>query len=78
MSNKIIQNNDTWKQVTKEELKKFIKSYPIKLIYDFYMDWDSWNDCRNNRKWPESMVAMAYEMYNQNIYKIREDYLNEK
>lgn len=73
-----MQNNDTWEYVTKDELKNFIKSYPIKLEYDFYMDQGSWNDFRNNRKWPESMVATAYEMYNDKIYKIRKDYINEK
>ena len=48
-----------WKRVTKQELIDFVESYPFPLEQDFYMDWYSWNDFRNGRKWPESMVAMA-------------------
>ena len=48
-----------WKHVTEQELIKFIKEYPFPLVQDFYMDWYSWNDFRDGRVWPDSMVAMA-------------------
>ena len=48
-----------WKYVTKQELIDFVESYPFPLKGDFFMDWYSWNDFRDGRKWPESMVAMA-------------------
>lgn len=51
----------------------FIKNYPFPLIQDFYMDWYSWNDFSDNKKWPESMVARAFEMYNEKEYLIKED-----
>ena len=66
---------DKWEYVTKEEMINFIKNYPAPLTHDFYMDWHSWNDFRENRKWPESMIAMAFEMYDDKIYKIRKDYI---
>ena len=37
------------------------------------MDSYSWNDFINNKKWPESIVATAYEMYDIKEYKIRKD-----
>ena len=66
---------DKWEYVTKEEMKNFIKNYPIPLEHDFFMDWHSWNDFREGCVWPESMVAMAFEMYNDRIYRIRKDYI---
>ena len=56
-------------------MKNFIENYPTPLEHDFFMDWHSWNDFREGRIWPESMVAMAFEMYNDKIYKIRKDYI---
>lgn len=65
-----------WKSVTRDELINFIKSYPYPLTQDFFMDVYSWNDFRNNKKWPESMVATAYEMFDTKEYKIRKDLYN--
>ena len=64
-----------WKEVNKEELIKFIKTYPHPLSHDFYMDWHSWNDFRDDRVWPESMVAMMQEIYDTETYRIRDDYI---
>lgn len=66
---------DKWEYVTKEEMINFIKNYPIPLRQDFYMDWYSWNDFREGRVWPESMVAMAFEYDDDKIYKIRKNYI---
>ena len=65
--------SDTWEVVTKEEFEKYIKSYPNKLVRDYYMDWYSWNDFSDGKVWPESMVAMMSDgSYNVPIeYKIR-------
>ena len=40
-----------------------------------YMDWHSWNDFRDDRVWPESMVAMMQEIYDTETYRIRDDYI---
>ena len=48
-----------WKQVTRQELIDFVNSYPFPLEQDLYMDWYSWNDFREGRMWPDSVVAMA-------------------
>lgn len=64
-----------WKEVNKEELITFIKTYPYPLSHDFYMDWHSWNDFRDDRVWPESMVAMMQEIYDIETYRIRDDYI---
>ena len=48
-----------WKCVTEQELVDFVNNYPFPLEKDFFMDWYSWNDFRNGKVWPESMVAMA-------------------
>lgn len=64
--------SNKWKSVTKEELLNFIKNYPRPLVQDFYMDWYSWNDFSDNKKWPESMVARAFEMYDEEEYLIKE------
>ena len=65
-----------WQYVSKEELIEFLKSYPYPLERDFYMDWYSWNDFRDGRIWPESMVAMA-SCYDDE-FKICKDYLTER
>ena len=51
-------NLKNWEIVTKDELMKFVKSYPCKLDGDYYMDTYTWNDFRDGRVFPESMVAM--------------------
>lgn len=62
-----------WTKVDKETYKKFIKTYPAELEGDFYMDWYSYNDFSNpETKWPESMVAKEYHMYNDDEYYIWE------
>lgn len=66
-----------WKEVNKEELITFIKTYPHPLVHDFYMDCHSWNDFRDGRVWSESMVAMVQDMYGTETYKIRDDYIKE-
>ena len=66
-----------WKEVNREEFTKFIKTYPHPLNHDFYMDWHSWNDFRDDRVWPQSMVAMMQDMYGTEIYKINDDYIKE-
>lgn len=68
---------DDWKYVTKEEMVAFIQNYPCRLEQDFYMDWYSWNDFRNGRIWPESVVAMAFVYGEVSEYKIRDCYLSE-
>ncbi len=65
-----------WKFVTKQELIDFVKSYPFPLERDFYMDWYSWNDFRDGRIWPESMVAMA-SVYDDE-FKIYDGYIQEE
>lgn len=47
-----------WQKVSKDELIEFINSYPCELDIDYFMDHVSWNDFRDGRVWPESMVAM--------------------
>ena len=56
---RILMANQEWKHVTKQELIDFLSAYPYQLERDFFMDWYSWNDFRDGRHWPESMVAMA-------------------
>ena len=48
-----------WENVTKDELMEFVKSYPCKLDGDYYMDTYTWNDFRDGRVFPESMVAIV-------------------
>ena len=48
-----------WKRVTKQELIDFLEGYPFPFLHDLYMDWHSWNDYRDGRQWPESMIAKA-------------------
>ena len=67
----------TWKEVNKEEFVKFIETYPHPLVHDFYMDWHSWNDFRDYRVFPESMVAMMQDIYGTETYKIKDDYIKE-
>ena len=67
-----MQSNE-WKNVTREEMIDFINNYPKPLVQDFYMDWYSWNDFSDNKKWPESMVAKALEIYDDRIYQIKEN-----
>ena len=64
-----------WKEVNKEELIEFIKTYPYSLVHVFDRDWHSWNDFRDDRVWPESMVAMMQEIYDTETYRIRDDYI---
>ena len=66
-----------WEIVDKEQFKEFLNTYPHTLVHDFYMDWHSWNDFRDGRIWPESMVAMMQDMYGTEIYKINDDYIKE-
>lgn len=65
-----------WKLVTKQELIEFINSYPFPLVRDFYMDWYSWNDFRDGRRWPESMVAIASAYDDE--FKIYDGYIREE
>ena len=67
--------DEDWIYVSREEMLEFINHYPYPLETDFFMDWYTWNDFRDGRKWPESVVVMAHEMYDNNIYKIRGIYL---
>ena len=69
-------NEYEWKNVTREEMISFIKNYPKPLEQDFFMDWYSWNDFSDGKRWPESMVAKAFEMYDKKEYQIKE-YINE-
>lgn len=62
-----------WEIVTKDELMKFVKSYPCELIGDYYMDIYSWNDFRDGRVFPDSMVAIIDVM--DEDYKICKDYI---
>ena len=65
---------DRWQYVSKEEMEDFVRNYPYPLEQDFYMDWYSWNDFRDGRVWPESMVAMASAYDDE--FKICKDYLS--
>lgn len=47
-----------WQEVTKDELVEFISSYPCELASDYYMEAITWNDFRDGRVFPESMVAL--------------------
>lgn len=47
-----------WEKVSKDKLADFVKSYPCKLDSDYYMDYISWNDFRDGRVFPESIVAI--------------------
>ena len=51
-----------WEKVSKDELDDFIKSYPCELDTDYYMGVISWNDFRDGRSFPESMVATVDAM----------------
>ena len=46
-----------WEIVTKDELAEFINSYPCELYTDYYMEVITWNDFRDGKVFPESMVA---------------------
>ena len=48
-----------YKQVSEQEFKDFIKSFPRKLEEDLYMDWYTWNDFSDGKIWPESIVCKA-------------------
>ena len=48
---------------TKEEWREFLNNYPNKLQEDFYMDAYSYNDFTIAKKWPDSIVAMAFPGY---------------
>lgn len=47
-----------WQKVSKDELVDFLNSYPCKLDADCYMGVITWNDFRDGRVFPESIVAM--------------------
>lgn len=47
-----------WENVTKDELADFVNSYPCDLDVDYYMEAIIWNDFRDGRVFPESMVAI--------------------
>ena len=64
-----------WKLVTKKELIDFLEKYPFPLVQDFYMDVCSWNDFRDGRRWPESMVAMASAVDDE--FKIFDGYIRD-
>ena len=51
-----------WEKVSRDEFVDFIKSYPCELDADYYMDVISWNDFRDGRTFPESMVAIVDAM----------------
>lgn len=55
-------NMKNWEIVTKDELMKFVKGYPCKLDEDYYMDTYTWNDFRDGRVFPESIVAIIDAM----------------
>ena len=63
----------SWQKVSKSELVDFVKSYPCELSCDYYMDHISWNDFRDGRVWPESMVAIIDVM--DEDCKICKDYI---
>jgi len=67
--------SEEFRQVSKEEFLDFLRSYPYPLERDFYMDWWSWNDFRDGRKWPESMVAVTDDYGEESVYKIRDCYI---
>ena len=69
--------SEEFRYVSQEEFIEFLRSYPYPLERDFYMDWFSWNDFRDGRKWPESIVAMAFEYGGDSEYKIRDCYIKE-
>ena len=48
---------------TKEEWREFLNNYPNKLQEDFYMDAYSYNDFTIAKKWPDSIVALAFPGY---------------
>ena len=47
-----------WENVTKDELTEFVNTYPCELDTDYYMGVITWNDFRDGRVFPESMVAV--------------------
>ncbi len=51
-----------WENVTKDELVEFVKSYPCELDTDYYMEAITWNDFRDGRVFPDSMVAIIDTM----------------
>lgn len=51
-----------WEKVSRDEFVDFIKSYPYDLVSDYYMDVISWNDFRDGRVFPDSMVAIVDAM----------------
>ena len=62
------------KEVSKEEFLDFLKNYSKPLVQDFFMDWYSWNDFSDEKKWPESMVAMCQDDdYHGHHFKIAGD-----
>jgi hypothetical protein len=67
-------NMKNWQKVSKDELTEFIKSYPYKLVSDYYMDQVSWNDFRDGRVWPESTVAII-DVMDDNDCRICKDYI---
>lgn len=62
-----------WEIVTKDELMKFVKDYPCELVEDYYMNIYTWNDFRDGRVFPESVVAMIDVM--DTNYRICKDYI---
>ena len=66
-------NLKNWEIATKDELMKFVKSYPCKLDGDYYMDTYTWNDFRDGRVFPESMVAIM-DVMNEDC-RICKDYI---
>ena len=47
-----------WENVTKDELTEFVNTYPCELDTDYYMGVITWNDFRDGRVFPESIIAV--------------------
>ena len=55
-------NMKNWQKVSKDELVDFVNSYPCKLVGDYCMDTYTWNDFRDGRVFPDSIVATVDAM----------------
>lgn len=62
-----------WQKVSRDEFADFINSYPCDLDTDYYMGAISWNDFRDGRTFPESMVAIVDAM--DDDFRICKDYI---
>ena len=65
--------NKNWQYVNKKDFDEFINTYPYRLICDTYMDACTWNDVRDGRMYPDSVIAIA-SLYGDD-FKICRDYI---